>query len=139
MDFLESARMDREMARERGDARSSRPSSVSITAALLNMSTRRFVILITGVVLLTVGLLALRSPVFLADFDRWGFQINCGTGFHSDFTQTAVVVESSGGQFVDQCRTAVATRRDWAIPMVTAGALLLGGLLAIAPRQRGTP
>jgi hypothetical protein len=134
MDFLESARMDREMARERRDARS-QPSPLSITAALLNTSNQRFAILIAGVALLAVGFLALRSPVFLADFDQWGFQINCGTGFHSELAQAAIA-GSTGGQFVDQCQTAVATRRDWAIPLGAAGALLLSGLLATAPRQR---
>lgn len=136
LDFLESARMDREMARERGDARR-QTSPSSITAALLNMSNQRFVILVAGVALLTVGLLALRSHVFLADFDQWGFQINCGTGFHSDLAQAAIA-DSTGAQFVDQCHTAVATRREWAIPVAAAGAVLLSGLLAIAPRQRVT-
>ena len=136
MDFLESARMDREMVRERGDT-GRQPAPLSITAALLNMSNQRFAILIVGAAVLAVGLLALRSPVFLPDFDLWGFQINCGTGFHSDYAQ-AVIADSSGGRFVDQCRTAVATRRDWAIPVVAAGALLLCGLMAIAPRQRAT-
>lgn len=132
MDFLESARMDRAMARERGDT-GRQASPLSITAALMNMSNQRFVILIAGVALPVAGLLALRAPVFLADFDPWGFQINCGTGLHSDFTQ-AVMAELSGSRFVDQCRTAVQTRRDWAIPVLATGALLLCGLL----RQRAT-
>lgn len=139
MGFLESARMDREMARESsaaGYARSQN-SPLSITAALLNMSNQRFVILVVGIALLTVGLLTLRSPVFLSDFDHWGFQIDCGTGFHGNFTQAAMA-GSTGGRFVDQCQTAVASRRGWAIPLTATGALLLGGLIAVAPPRPRT-
>ena len=51
--FLESARMDREMAREMGPrSQRSQRSAMSITAALLNMSTQRFVVLAAGVLLL---------------------------------------------------------------------------------------
>jgi hypothetical protein len=83
--FLESARMEREMAREIGQTsqQRSQKSAMSIMAALLNMSNRRFFVLVAGVVLLVGGLLALRFPVFLPEFDHWGFQINCGSGFQS--------------------------------------------------------
>jgi hypothetical protein len=33
-----------------------------------------------GVSLVMGGLFALRFPVFLGDFDQWGFHINCGSG-----------------------------------------------------------
>ncbi len=104
-------------------------------AALMNMSNRRFIILGVGLLLLTVGLLALRFPVFLSDFDHWGFQINCGSGFQSNLTQ-ASIADSGGTHFVDQCHTAVAVRRAWAIPLAAAGALLLIGLMVRPPRQR---
>jgi hypothetical protein len=131
--FLESARMDREMARELHQS-ARRRSSFSITAALLNMSNARFLTLAAGLLMLTVGLLALRFPVFLDDFDQWGFQINCGSGFADNLTQ-AGVADSAGTDFVDQCHAAVAWRRDWAIPLAVAGALLIGGLLVRPPRQ----
>jgi len=131
--LLESARMDREMAREmpRGFQR---PGRHSIMAALMNMSNQRFAILGVGVLLLTVGLLALRFPVFLSDFDHWGFQINCGSGFQSALTQ-ASIADSAGTHFVDQCHTAIAVRRAWAIPLAVGGALLLIGLMVSPPRQ----
>jgi hypothetical protein len=134
--FLESARMDREMARELHASSQPRgqKSATSILGALLNMSTQRFRILGAGVLLLMLGLLALRFPVFLSAFDQWGFQINCGTGLQSNFTQVAIA-DPTGSQFVDQCHTAIVMRRAWAVPLAAAGAMLLGGLLVIPPRQ----
>jgi hypothetical protein len=136
LSFLESARMDREMAREmpQGSRRRSPKSAISINAALMNMSTQRLLVLAAGVVLLMVGLLALRFPVFLAGFDQWGFQINCGSGFQSTLTQ-ANIADSAGTHFVDQCHTAIAMRRAWTIPPAIAGALLLSTLLVAPSRQ----
>jgi hypothetical protein len=104
-------------------------------SVLLNMSNQRFVVLVAGVALLAAGLLALRFPVFLPDFDPRGFQINCGSGFQTALTQ-AGVADSTGSHFVDQCHTAIAVRRSWAIPLALAGALLLGALLARPPSTR---
>ncbi|WP_375481707.1 hypothetical protein [uncultured Mycobacterium sp.] len=98
------------------------------------MSTQRLFILAAGVLLLMVGLLALRFPVFLSDFDQWGFQINCGSGFGGSLTQ-AGIADGAGTHFVDQCHTAVAVRRIWTIPMAMFGAFLLGAL-AITPSRR---
>jgi hypothetical protein len=84
--IFESARMDREMAREMGQNSQRRNKKSAIGTALANMSTARLLILMTGVLLLVGGLLTLRFPVFLSDFDPWGFQIDCGTGFESDWT-----------------------------------------------------
>lgn len=131
--FLESARMERELAREMPMPRSQR-SRASILTAVLEMSTQRLLVLGAGVLLLTVGLLALRFPVFLSDFDQWGFQINCGSGFQSSLTQ-AGIADSAGTHFVDQCHTAVAMRRTWTIPLAAAGTLLLTALLVIPSRQ----
>lgn len=131
--FLESARMDREMARELHQGARPR-SSFSISAALMNMSNRRFLAFAAGLLLLTAGVLALRFPVFLDDFDQWGFQINCGNGIAGNLTQ-AGVADSAGTDFVEQCHAAVALRRGWAIPLVAAGALLVGALLVMPPRQ----
>lgn len=132
--LLESARMDRELAREMPMPRRQK-SRTSIMTALLEMSTERLLVLGAGVLLLTVGLLALRFPVFLSDFDQWGFQINCGSGFQSSLTQ-AGIADAAGTHFVDQCHTAVAVRRAWTIPMTVAGALLLSALLVVPSRQR---
>jgi hypothetical protein len=135
--FLESARMEREMAREMGQRSQQRgqPSPMSIMAALTNMSNQRFLVLAAGVVLLVGGLLALRFPVFLPDFDQWGFQINCGSGFQTTLTQ-AGIADSAGAHFVDQCHTAIAMRRAWAIPLAVGGVLLLTALLVRPPSTR---
>jgi hypothetical protein len=103
--------------------------------ALANMSTRRLLIFAAGFLLLMAGLFALRYPVFLGDFDQWGFQINCGSGLRSDFSQ-AVIADSSGTHFVDRCDTAIAVRRAWAIPLAVAGGLFLSALLISPPRSR---
>ena len=134
--FLESARMEREMAREmhQSSQRRSQNSAMSITTALANMSTQRFFAFVAGVLLLMVGLLALRFPVFLSDFDQWGFQINCGSGFQSNLTQ-AGIADSAGTHFIDQCHRAITMRRAGAIPLAVAGALLLSALLVRPSRQ----
>lgn len=121
--FLESARMDRELAGLQ------RPKLAGpITTALANMSNSRLLILAAGVLLLLGGLWALRFPVYLSDFDQWGFQVDCGSGFQSVSAQ-AVTAGSPGTHFVDQCHTAIAIRRAWTIPLVAGGLLLLTALL----------
>jgi hypothetical protein len=132
--IFESARMDREMAREMGQNSQRRNKKSAIGTALANMSTPRLLILMTGVLLLVGGLLALRFPVFLSDFDQWGFQINCGSGFGSDLTQ-AGTADSAGTHFVGQCHAAIAMRRAWTVPVVVAGTLLLSALL-LRPARR---
>ena len=99
------------------------------------MSNQRLVILAVGVLLVMGGLFALRFPVFLGDFDQWGFQINCGSGFRVALTQ-AGIADSGRGHFVDQCHTAIAMRRSWAIPLTVAGAVLLSALVVIPPSTR---
>jgi hypothetical protein len=135
--LLESARLEREIAREMHPSSEQwhRESAVSIASALARMSTQRLFILAAGVLLLTGGLLALRFPVFLSDFDQWGFQINCGSGLQSMSTQ-ANIADSDGTNFIDQCHTAIAMRRAWTAPLVAAGVLLLGALLVRPPREQ---
>ena len=135
--IFESARMDREMAREMGQNSQRRNKKSVIGTALANMSTPRLLILVSGVLLLVGGLLALRFPVFLTDFDQWGFQINCGSGFGSDWTQAATA-DSAGTRFVQQCHAAIAMRRAWAVPVAAAGALLLSALL-LTPTRGHSP
>src|SRR5258708_36337169 len=96
-------------------------SATPIITGPANMSNQRLVILAVGVLLVVGGLFALRFPVFLGDFDQWGFQINCGSGFHSALTQ-AVIADSAGTHFVDRCPPAPAMRRGWDNPAPGAGA-----------------
>ena len=90
---------------------------------------RAFYVGVASVIMVAVGLLALNFPVFIDAYDQWGWQIKCGTGFGSDLTQAA---DASGGNYVDQCGTALMLRRIWAIPMVVIGAILFLGVLLVA-------
>jgi hypothetical protein len=90
---------------------------------------RAFYLGIGSVVLIVVGLVALNFPVFIDAFDQWGWQIKCGTGYSSNLTQAA---EATGGNYVDQCGTALMMRRVWAIPMVVIGSIVLVGVVLVA-------
>jgi hypothetical protein len=90
---------------------------------------RAFYVGILSVVLIVVGLVALNFPVFIDAYDQWGWQIKCGTGYSSNLTQAA---EASGGNYVDQCGTALMLRRIWAIPMVVIGSIVLVGVVLVA-------
>jgi hypothetical protein len=90
---------------------------------------RAFYLGILSVVLIVVGLVALNFPVFIDAFDQWGWQIKCGTGYSSNLTQAA---EATGGNYVDQCGTALMLRRIWAIPMVVIGSIVLVGVVLVA-------
>ena len=89
---------------------------------------RAFYIGVVALALIAVGLLALNFPVFLGAFDQYGFQIKCGTGYVSDLSQAAATAGEH--DFVDQCKSALLTRRMWAIPMVAIGSIVL--LIAVA-------
>jgi hypothetical protein len=97
---------------------------------------RAFYLGVLSVVLIAVGLLALNWPVFLDAFDRWGWQIKCGSGFGADLAQAA---EASGGaDYVSQCETALLLRRIWAIPMVAIGSIVFAGVLLVAATVWGS-
>lgn len=133
LDFLEPSATGRAM--DPSSRLVGENSATPIMTALANMSNRRLLILAVGLLLLMGGLFALRFPVFLGDFDQWGFQINCGTGLHSAFSQ-AVIADSAGTHFVDRCDSALAVRRAWSIPLTVAGGLFLSALLISPSRGR---
>jgi hypothetical protein len=133
LDFLEPAETGRAM--DPSSWLVGEKSATPIMTALANMSTRRLLILAAGLLLLMAGLFALRIPVFLGDFDQWGFQINCGSGLRSAFSQ-ARIADSTGNHFVDRCATAIAVRRAWTIPLAVAGGLSLSALLISPSRGR---
>lgn len=98
------------------------------------MSQRHHRLAYTGIVaaiLLGVALLAMNFPVYLDTYDQWGFQIKCGTGYISDLTQAAEAVGDS--DYVDECHSALLSRRLWTIPLaVLSGVVLLAVVLASA-------
>ena len=91
---------------------------------------RAFYIGVGCVVLIVTGLLALNFPVFLDAFDQYGFQIKCGTGYDTDLSQAAAAVGEHA--YVDQCETAILTRRLWTIPLVVIGFVVLALVVAVA-------
>lgn len=78
---------------------------------------------ITAAVVLGIALFALNFPVFLDDFDQWGFQIKCGTGYISDLTQAASAIGEKN--YVDACESALLMRRLWTLPLVVLSATVL--------------
>ncbi|WP_454788237.1 hypothetical protein [Mycolicibacterium lutetiense] len=89
------------------------------------MSFRAVYIGIAGVVMLLIGLYLMSTPVYLDDFDRFGVQIPCGSGYATHLVQA----EAAGQEYVDKCGSAVMTRRLWTIPVVALGALALIAVL----------
>ena len=86
---------------------------------------------IAAAIILAFGLLALNFPVFLDDYDQWGWQIKCGTGYFSELTQA--VASAGEKKYVDECETALLVRRAWTVPLVVAGgAVVLVPLVASA-------
>jgi hypothetical protein len=84
----------------------------------------------TGIIaaaVLGIGLFALNFPVFLDDFDQYGWQIKCGTGYLSDLTQAAAAI--GGKNYVDACETALLIRRAWAFPLVVVGGTIFLAVL----------
>ncbi len=90
---------------------------------------RAFYVGVVSVFLIVVGVVALNFPVFIDAYDQYGWQIKCGTGFGSDLTQAAA---ATGGNYVDQCGTALMWRRMWTIPMVAFGAIVFAGVMLVA-------
>jgi hypothetical protein len=91
------------------------------------LSHRNWYAVVGGAVLVLVGLFVLRFPVFIDDFDQWGWQIKCGTGLSTDLSQAAAATNGTG--LVDRCETALLLRRLWTIPMVVLGAVAFVGVL----------
>lgn len=102
------------------------------------MAHRGWVIGVVGGVALAIGLFVLRFPVFLDAYDQWGWQVKCGSGFAADLSQ-AQLADADGADFADACRSALFTRRLWAVPLVVIGALAVVAVLVratLAPASR---
>jgi hypothetical protein len=95
------------------------------------LSRRGWYLAVGGAVMVVIGLFAMRFPVFISDFDQWGWQVKCGTGFTGDLRQAADA--TNGTHFVSSCESALLLRRLWAIPLVVVGAIaFIGMMLATA-------
>ena len=85
--------------------------------------------------LLVAAVIVLLWPVHLSAYDRWGFQISCGTGLAANDEQAAHTDSDAQppSTRIGQCHSAIAWGR------AQAGALALlggGGLLTLIPRPR---
>ncbi|CDP85774.1 MULTISPECIES: hypothetical protein [Mycolicibacterium] len=89
------------------------------------MSFRAVYIGIAGAVVLGLGLYLLSLPVYLDDFDQFGMQIPCGSGYSAHLVQA----NAAGQEYVDKCGSALTTRRLWTIPIAALGALALIAVL----------
>jgi hypothetical protein len=93
--------------------------------------TRGRVDTLIGMIVLAGALVALSFPVYLGTYDRWGVQINCGNGYYSQLLQATTDDQDQTRRsapttnFVGQCKSALAHRRTWAIPVGAVGALIL--------------
>lgn len=74
--------------------------------------------IVAGIVL-AIGLFAMNFPVFLDDFDQWGWQIKCGTGYATDLAQAAAAAGTKN--YVQECESALLMRRLWTMPLAVAG------------------
>ena len=107
------------------------------------MTKRGWFILSVACALVAAGLLALNFPVFLDAYDQWGWQIKCGTGYNTNLDQARIASQASPqNNFVDECQSALGTRRAWAIPIAVAGWVMLSGIAVAlwrhaAPRAEG--
>lgn len=106
---------------------------------LVSILRDRVTIALVAAGLVVFGLLAMNWSVQLADYDRWGFRIECGTGFASSYDQATLADQQpppppqAQGGYADRCQTAVVWRRVWASTVIVLG----GGVLALlASRDR---
>jgi hypothetical protein len=91
--------------------------------------------LFIGAILLAGALLALWLPIYLDTYDKWGVQIKCGNGYYSQLdSQLMPAITDNQDQarqsalatyYVGQCKSALAHRRAWAIPVAAVGALIV--------------
>lgn len=103
------------------------------------MVNRGVLIVSAAVTFLAAGLFALYFPVFIDAYDQYGWQIKCGNGFTTELTQAA---SAAGGNYVDQCNSALMVRRVWAIPAAVLGCVTLTWQAAAAVAhdyRRSTP
>ncbi|HTM84371.1 MAG TPA: hypothetical protein VL179_05610 [Mycobacterium sp.] len=92
------------------------------------MSFRAVYLGIAGAIVLAIGLYLLSLPVYLDDFDKYGMQIPCGSGYSAHLVQAT----AAGSEYVDKCGSAVLMRRLWTIPVVVIGAVALLAVLVRA-------
>ncbi|CAJ1585821.1 hypothetical protein [[Mycobacterium] wendilense] len=104
------------------------------------LTTRRLLAMIAAGLVLLIGVLTMWQPVYLSEFDNYGLQISCGSGFFADLSH-AEIVDGGPGPSTDACQSALLIRRVWAIPTMVLGAavlltLALRGTRVVSPQSR---
>lgn len=92
------------------------------------MSFRAVYIGIAGAVILAIGLYLMSMPVYLDDFDQYGMQVPCGSGFAAHLDQAV----AAGSGYSEKCGSALLMRRLWTVPVVALGVLALLAVLVRA-------
>jgi len=98
----------------------------------------RFVLGLLAMVVVGVGVVMLCWPVHLDAYDRWGFQISCGSGLATDDSQAAAADGEAGAHRddVDRCHAAVRHRRVGATVLLILGGAGATANAGIARRRR---
>jgi hypothetical protein len=96
----------------------------------------RFTVGVIAAAVILVGVIALQWQVHLAAYDRWGFQIGCGTGLQADYDQAVraddAARSTASTDYAGQCRSAIGWRRAAAGTLILLG---VAGLIALIPRH----
>ena len=103
----------------------------------------RVVLFLMAMVIVGVGAVMLCWPALLDAYDRFGFQVSCGSGLVADYGQAAAARDDAEAEpappgehrrqgetntdYVDRCHSVVRQRRAWAATLAT-----LGGAAAVA-------
>jgi hypothetical protein len=105
------------------------------------LTTRRLLAMVAAGAVVIFGLLGMWQPVYIDDYDRYGFQIDCGTGLIGDDAGVQLAEESEVEERSDECGTALLLRRTWSITAIIGGiavvvALALRGSRVVNPQSR---
>lgn len=117
--------------------------------------TRGWLDMLLGSALLLGALVALCYPVHLGTYDQYGIQLSCGNGYHAELLQATINdrgkdpqdpqapvytkrVAGPANNYVDQCKSALAHRRAWTIPVAALGALIVTPELLAWARGQST-
>jgi hypothetical protein len=87
------------------------------------LTTRRLLAMIVAGAVILIGFLGMWQPVYLSEFDQYGIQIECGSGFITDLSHAERTDPS--GALADGCGSALLTRRAWAITTMVGGTAVL--------------
>lgn len=119
----------------------------SVPAKGTRIMTLRWLIVLTGAVLMTIGAIGLLTPVSATDSS--GQSVGCGTALVSDLSRARAENEKTVADlpiinqmvphtdYVAECEAALSGRRTWTIPLAVIGAVVIAGVLVAPVLLRG--